>query len=163
MKTIKYKYLLYSILLISFSCSNKGKELPNFSLTALDGKIITNQLLKGKTVVINVWATWCGTCLKELPELNALTLKYKLDTNVVFIALADESAEKVKHTLSKRNFNYMQIPNAETLTDKLKTRLVKTYPQHIVVDKNKKIIFESSNGVDNTLSVLENEIEQALK
>jgi thiol-disulfide isomerase/thioredoxin len=57
-----------------------GKPAPDFSLTLLDGpgkvKTITKAELAGKVVLIDFWATWCGPCLMELPEIQKLIENY---------------------------------------------------------------------------------------
>jgi thiol-disulfide isomerase/thioredoxin len=154
------KLLLLSIIFVAASCSNKGNRIPEFSLKTLDGKVITDKDLKGKIVVIDLWATWCGTCLSELEELNKLAEKYKQDSTVLFIAVSDETAEKVNSSLARRPFNFTHIPLAQQLTDALQTRLVKTYPQHIIVGKELTIEYELTNGLPNASEVLSKEIER---
>lgn len=52
--------------------SHKGSQLPSLSFRNADGKEITTASLKGKPLLINLWATWCGPCIAELPALNKL-------------------------------------------------------------------------------------------
>lgn len=68
---------------------------------------IINDDLKGKTIVINVWATWCKPCLHEIPELNELVEDYKGE-DVVFIALnRDDKEEEMKKMEEKEiQFDY---------------------------------------------------------
>ena len=139
-QNMKIVAFLFSLVIFA-SCSNTGKTIASFSYTTIDGTTIHSEELKGKIVVINIWATWCGMCIKEIPELNRLKEKYKNDSAVVFIAFSDEESEKVKATLLRFPFNYSQIVNAESYTSKLKTRLVKTYPQNLILDKNQQEAF----------------------
>lgn len=157
---MKKTLLLVGLLFTLFGCSNKGEQLPAFSLKTLDGNTITEKDLAGKTTVINVWATWCGNCLNELDDLNALAAKYESDTNVVFLALSDEDPAKIKDFLMRRPFNYTHIPDGTVLTDAIQTRLVKTYPQHIVLNKNLKITFEATGELQDAVAELSKEIDK---
>ena len=46
-----------------------GSLAPDFAVTAMDGSTVTVQQYRGKVVLLNVWATWCGPCLEEMPEI----------------------------------------------------------------------------------------------
>src|ERR1043166_7065886 len=50
---------------------------PDFNLPALDGKALTLSASRGKVILLNFWATWCGPCRAEIPDLIALQQKYK--------------------------------------------------------------------------------------
>lgn len=61
----------------------RGKAAPDFKLTTLDGRHIQLADLKGKTVVVNFWATYCGPCRLEMPWFEEFAQKYSSDQLVI--------------------------------------------------------------------------------
>lgn len=70
-----------------------GQEAPGFRLTLLDGSHVTLADARGKVAVINFWASWCPSCKKEMPDLQAVWEAYQ-DKDIVFIGITyqDEAA-----------------------------------------------------------------------
>jgi len=68
------------------ACTKGDDCLPQVSYVDTTGKAYTLESLKGKVVVINFWATWCGPCKKEIPDLSKLYKKYK-DQGVVMLGV----------------------------------------------------------------------------
>lgn len=149
-----------AIALSIVACSNEGEVMPSFSLQSLDGTVLSNKDLEEKIIIIDIWATWCHNCLNELSNMNKLVAKYKDNDEIMFIGLTDESREKVGAFLMKKPFNFTHIPNAKSLTDALQTRMVKTYPQHLVLNKESKIVFQESGEISSVDQVLSQVIEQ---
>ncbi len=88
------------------------QEMPavvmNSKIKGLDGKTFTLKELQGKVLLLNLWATWCGPCRMEMPELVKVENEYK-DKGVMVIGLDIESSESeamVKRFVEERQLNY---------------------------------------------------------
>lgn len=94
--------------------SDKPLPLPTFTLTDLDGKTIDQQAWKGKVVILNFWATWCGPCRAEIPDLIALQNKYKDQLVVIGLSVDEGPADGVKKFVTEHQMNYpVAIVNKE--------------------------------------------------
>ena len=62
--------------------------------------------LRGKTVVVNFWSTWCPPCIEEMPMFSEAQAAYK-DKNVVFVGIAADQADNVKEFLQKTPVSYL--------------------------------------------------------
>lgn len=93
---------LYLILLTSPALAGRvNDKAPAIELADTSGKPVSLEGLKGKVVFINFWASWCGPCKVELPELIKLTEKYK-DKDFVLLAVnIDKTKGKADTFLSK--------------------------------------------------------------
>lgn len=74
--------------------SRKGSEMPDFVLADPAGKKLDLQSLKGKPVLVNLWATWCAPCVAELPALDKLAAT--LDGKVKVLAVNQDSGQPEK-------------------------------------------------------------------
>ena len=83
-----------------------GDAAANFSLQTLDGDSFTLAENRGKVVVVDFWATWCGPCVAGLPVVTKVMRDYA-DKGVVFVAVnLRESPEKVSAFMDKKNWNF---------------------------------------------------------
>lgn len=83
----------------------KGKPAPNFALNDSEGNRVQLSDLRGKVVIINFWATWCGPCRQEFPELQKAATRQGSD--VVVLALdQSESTDKVTRFRDKFNASF---------------------------------------------------------
>ena len=84
------------------------KPLPVFALTDLDGKVIDQAAWKGKVVLLNFWATWCGPCRAEIPDL--ITLQHKYRDHLVIVGLSVDAGKNagtdVKKFVTEHQMNY---------------------------------------------------------
>lgn len=79
---------------------------PAFQLKDLEGNPVTLDAAKGKIVILNFWATWCGPCRAEIPDLIELQSKYKDQLEIIAPATDEDDAEAVKKFVTKSGINY---------------------------------------------------------
>jgi thiol-disulfide isomerase/thioredoxin len=79
---------------------------PEFKLTGLDGKPVTLADSKGKIILLNFWATWCGPCRAEIPDLVELQNKYKDRLQILGLVVDDDDQDAIKEFVEKFGINY---------------------------------------------------------
>ncbi len=82
-----------------------GKAAPDFTLTDINGKEHKLSDYRGKNVVLVFWATWCGPCLIEIPDLIKLRSRLS-EENLAILAITDEKPDKVKKFVAAQKMNY---------------------------------------------------------
>lgn len=109
-----------------------GKPLADFSLQTLDGRTVQLSDYRGRTVLINVWATWCPPCRREMPDLHALYLRYQ-PSGVELLALnAGESPDLVEEYIQQSGFTFPVL--LDPGTEVLNQLGIHDYPTTILVD-----------------------------
>ncbi len=73
--------------------SHKGSQLPDFALQDTQGRQLRLPSLKGKPLLINLWATWCGPCVAELPALGKLAVDRVGELQVVIVSQDSDTAK----------------------------------------------------------------------
>jgi len=128
------------ILIIPFYI--QAAPLNDFNLEVFnkENEVVSLDQYKGKKVYINFWASWCLSCIKELPELEELKLKYP---EVVFLAInAGEKPSKIKRFLRKYKFSFKILLDKERKYSK--GIGVFSLPQSIVIDGSKEILYRGA-------------------
>lgn len=83
-----------------------GADMQNFNLRTIDGKVVSWNDYKGKPVIINFWGSWCPPCRAEMPKLNALYAKYKMQGLVVLGINYGETPDVAAKYLSANPIDY---------------------------------------------------------
>ena len=132
------KIILF-ILVVS-SNGYAGEKLPDFKLPLYteNRHFQLSENLKGKKMLINFWASWCTSCIHEIPQLEQLKEKYGKD--VEFVAInAGEKNNLIDKFLKKYKFSYIQIKDEDRSFSK--SIGVNSLPVTIIVDQEMNVIY----------------------
>ncbi|MCH7408200.1 TlpA family protein disulfide reductase [Belliella sp. DSM 111904] len=135
--------LIFTLFSLNMDSSDNFKNLLNQSVK--DNKYIL-QVKPQEAVVINLWATWCGPCIREVKDLNELVEAYE-GKNVRFLAFSKESVDDYKAFRKGRpNFKFKyELSFGDVNTVKLLQQLdkndgVRVIPVHILIDKEGQVV-----------------------
>lgn len=83
-----------------------SKEDYNWQMVDLEGKMVNFSQFSGKVVFINFWATWCGPCLGEMPEIQKLYDTFKNNSEIVFLIVSSEDFATIKTFVQKNTYSF---------------------------------------------------------
>ncbi|HEX2122532.1 MAG TPA: TlpA disulfide reductase family protein [Thermoanaerobaculia bacterium] len=138
-----------------------GATMPPYTATLLDGSKFDLAARRDKVVLLNLWATWCGPCRYEIPELQALHAKYgPRGFEVVGVSLDEGGAEDVKPFVEEQKMTYPIVLDPDgVLADIFAASVL---PTSALVDRNGKVVWKHIGIVLPNDEKLTKAIEQAL-
>jgi thiol-disulfide isomerase/thioredoxin len=117
----------------------KGNPSPTFAFNDINNKEVKLSDLKGKPVYIDVWATWCGPCQREIPYLKEIEKEFHSTIHFVSIAMNDNK-EKWKKMVKKEKLGGFQLFAEKEESSFFDEYIVEGIPRFILLDKEGNII-----------------------
>ena len=121
--------------------SHKGEAAPTLGFEGPDGKATTLAAFKGKPMLVNLWATWCGPCVKEMPTLDAAA------ANITILPISqDKDRETVTAFFAKEKLTRLQPYLDKELGFSIAYNA--SLPMSILFDSSGKEVWRSTGGMD---------------
>jgi thiol-disulfide isomerase/thioredoxin len=118
----------------------------NFRLIDSEGNKLDVRDLQGKTIFINMWATWCAPCVAEMPSINDLYNKIENKEDIIFLMISyDKDMRTARSWVKRKGFDFPVYQLASALPDMYETGVV---PTTFVISPEGKIVL-SKTGMAN--------------
>ncbi|MCZ4695568.1 TlpA family protein disulfide reductase [Ancylomarina euxinus] len=122
--------------------TSEGKSAPEIVTSeTYSGKEFSLKSLRGKYVLIDFWGTWCGACIKGMPEMKVFKEKHADKLELLGIASENGSTERWRSMIKNRNFNWHQILSGKGEKNFVKKFGVSAFPTKILVSPEGQIVF----------------------
>ncbi len=138
-----------------------GAGMPEYSAMNLDGTKFDLAGRRGKVVLLNVWATWCGPCIYEIPELQRIHDLYTArGFEVVGVSVDESGIESVKQFVDDKKMRYpIALDPQGKLASLLQTSVL---PTSVLLDRTGKIVWKKYGAILENDQELDAAIKKAL-
>jgi thiol-disulfide isomerase/thioredoxin len=143
------------------STATPAETAPDFFFITLDGKYVSLEDLKGKVVLLDFWATWCGPCRDSVPHLRNLSRKMK-DAPFVIVGLSvDHDKDALLAFVEAERMNWPQYWDKRRELAQLYN--VRGYPTYILIDHQGSIVFEFKGWGQGVGPIIDAQVAKAIR
>ena len=136
-------------------------KAPDFTLRTMDGPNLRLQEQRGRVVLVNFWATWCGPCRQEMPHMNRLYEKYKSSGFVILGVNVDEDQKNAAGLASKLGVKFPVLWDSEKSVSKLYE--LSTMPSTVLIDRDGKVRYIHRGYLNGYEETYDKQIRELLK
>ena len=138
-----------------------GKPAPALDVELLDGKQVTLEELKGKVVILDFWATWCGPCVKAMPTITEVAKQYEPKGVVFFAVNVQEDEDTVREFLKKQELEITVAMDSDgAVGERYQAEAI---PQTVLIGKDGTVQVVHVGLVPGLKQKLSNELDALLK
>lgn len=141
---------------------SEGQKVPEFTFTTTRGKELSTESLRGKVVLYNFFATWCPSCMKEMPALqDQVWKKYGNNEDFFMVSIGREQNMKKMETFKKeKGYDFHFAPDTgRVIYGKFAEKYI---PRNVVVNKEGTIVYQNTGYTEeefqNMMAVIEEEM-----
>jgi len=147
--------------LTTYAAVTPSAPAPDFALRSLEGPNLRLQEQRGRVVMVNFWATWCGPCRVEMPHLARLYDKYRGSGFQLLGINIDEDPHQAATTATKLGLRFPVLLDSEKRVSKLYD--LSTMPSTVLIDRNGRVRYIHRGYRDGYEETYEKQIRELLR
>ena len=121
-----------------------GKMVPEITLTAADGKTVALSSYRGKPMLLDLWATWCGPCLVSMPSLGRIYADFKAKGLAVVTVDQNSTPQNALDYLARHHYSWTNYHDTDSKVGKaLQDKMI---PLTVLIDAQGKIVYYGTGG-----------------